>query len=329
MKTGKKLCILLAMMLVISLLGAGTVWITGRTTENHEQDQELHVVCSFYPIYIIGMNLLKDVPDVHLINLTPNTTGCLHDYQITTGDMKRLSGADVLLLNGGGMETFVEQIAEQMPELVMLYSNVGIEPLEEEEHDHEEDEHEGRDHEEHSHEGHDHGSNAHYWLDPARYEQQVQNLADGLAEILPESADRIRENAAAYTERILEVGTLYRENLTDLANGETIRAIIFHDAFEYLSEMVPLEVVGEIEIEGEESALSAGELAEVIDTIQEDQVRWLLIEKQFASQIAERVAAETDAEVVVLDSIVTGEDDPDAWIHGMEDNLLVLTNLTE
>ena len=93
--------------------------------------------------------------------------------------------------------------------------------------------------------------------------------------------------------------------------------------------MVPLEVVGEIEIEGEESALSAGELAEVIDTIQEDQVRWLLIEKQFASQIAERVAAETDAEVVVLDSIVTGEDDPDAWIHGMEDNLLVLTNLTE
>ena len=64
------------------------------------------VVTSFYPIYLFALNLLDGVDGVEVTNLTEPTTGCLHDYQLQTGDMKTLARADAFLINGAGMEGF-------------------------------------------------------------------------------------------------------------------------------------------------------------------------------------------------------------------------------
>ena len=61
---------------------------------------------SFYPIYIIGSNLGQDVDGLHVSSLVDFSTGCPHDYQLTTDDMKLLSDADIFIMNGGGMEDF-------------------------------------------------------------------------------------------------------------------------------------------------------------------------------------------------------------------------------
>ena len=68
------------------------------------------VVTSFYPIHLFARNLLDGIDDVELASLAEPTSGCLHDYQLQTGDMKTLARADVFLINGAGMEGYLEGV---------------------------------------------------------------------------------------------------------------------------------------------------------------------------------------------------------------------------
>jgi zinc transport system substrate-binding protein len=66
------------------------------------------VVTSFYPIWIMTLNLTRGLEDhITVRNLAAPTVGCLHDYQLQSSDMKVLSGADAFLVNGAGMEAFL------------------------------------------------------------------------------------------------------------------------------------------------------------------------------------------------------------------------------
>ena len=69
--------------------------------------EDVNIVASFYPVYIFAQNILKDIPGVSLSCMTAPSTGCLHDYQLLTGDMRLLARADALLINGAGMESFL------------------------------------------------------------------------------------------------------------------------------------------------------------------------------------------------------------------------------
>src|SRR3989339_1276626 len=79
--------------------------------------EEIRIVASFYPMYIMTRNVVKDVPGVTVSSLAPSMTGCLHDYALTTADMKSLAGANVFVGNGAGMEAFLERIAAQYPHI--------------------------------------------------------------------------------------------------------------------------------------------------------------------------------------------------------------------
>ena len=68
----------------------------------------IKIVASFYPMYIMAKNVTRDVPGVSVENLTPPMTGCLHDYTVTTNDMKKLADAQVFVANGAGMESFLD-----------------------------------------------------------------------------------------------------------------------------------------------------------------------------------------------------------------------------
>ena len=60
------------------------------------------------PTYLATLNVAKDADGVMVQNLSQPSTGCLHDYTLTTEDMKNLSKADVLVINGAGMEGYLE-----------------------------------------------------------------------------------------------------------------------------------------------------------------------------------------------------------------------------
>ena len=112
----------------------------GKTIDTTENSEKLQVVTSFYPVYLLAQAVTEGAEKVDLLNMAQPQTGCLHDYELTISDMKLLEGADVLIINGGGMEGFLEQAVERYPQLVIVDTSAGIELLEEEEHHHHEDE---------------------------------------------------------------------------------------------------------------------------------------------------------------------------------------------
>lgn len=93
---------------------------SGNTKNTDEADDMLTVVTSFYPMYIAALNIVDGVEGVRLENLSEPQTGCLHDFQLTPEDMKLLSTADVFVINGGGIESFMSDVARRIRSLMWL-----------------------------------------------------------------------------------------------------------------------------------------------------------------------------------------------------------------
>lgn len=270
------------------------------------------VVTSFYPIYLFALNLLDGVEGVTLTNLADTNTGCLHDYQLQTGDMKELARADAFLINGAGMESYLTDVFEAFPELPVVDASVGVTLLEDcSDHDH------GDDHD------HDHAYNAHIWLDAQNAIIMVNNLAEGLITALPSHAEAIAANRDAYVLRLTALDAELTAALEALPNKDIIT---FHEAFPYFARAYGLNVAAVVNRDPDD-ALSPRALAELCQTVIDLGTPPLFTEPQYEDMAAQTIARETGASVHTLDPIVTGPeaDVPLTWYEDvMRENLAVL-----
>ncbi len=296
----------------------------------------VRIVASFHPLAVMLKNIAGGVPGVEVACLTGPMTGCLHDYQLTTEAMKTLSGADILVVNGLGMETFLDKVAAQRPDLEVLNVSESLPILAQaprengHEHHDADDHHGGHDaddhHGENEHGGdHDHGAdpgapNPHVWVSLTGSIQQVRAMAEGLARLDPVRATSYRANGAAYITK-LEALRAEMHAAVDALPGRKI--ITFHEAFPWFAEEFGLEIVAVVEREpGSEPG--AGELAEIVRLVKTHGVRVIFAEPQYAPRAAETIARETGAKVYSLDPCATGPDDPDAYLRAMRGNLETL-----
>jgi len=253
------------------------------------------IVTSFYPIYLFVLNLTDGLDGVTVRNLAAPDTGCLHDYQLQTSDMKVLAKADAFLINGAGMESYLENVFEIFPDLPVTDASSGIELIcDEESHDHE--------HDDHDHD-HEHSLyNAHVWLDAENAILMVQNLAEGLITACPDHAESIALNRDAYISRLAALDA----ELTDQLSALTRRDIItFHEAFPYFAQGYGLTVAAVMNREPSDS-LSPAALAALVKTVVELGVPPLFVEPQYSDIAAQTIARETGAQIFTLDPIVTG-----------------------
>ncbi|BCN29804.1 metal ABC transporter substrate-binding protein [Anaeromicropila herbilytica] len=305
-------------LVILLLIMFNIVWVSAALTiflnkDKKEETNELNIVTTFYPIYTIANNLVTGIDHVNLINMTENATGCLHDYQMTTNDMKKLENADILIMNGGGMESFIEDIAKTYPNLRIINASDGIQLIKEakeadEESVKKDDVKESEDY------------NAHVWLNMDKYQQQIENVKNGLIKLDRKNKSLYEKNAKVYTSKINQLNQELKETLYKPVND---KVIIFHDAFSYLAEELGIEVAYSVEIEADTS-LSAGDIAKVIDEIKRNNIKVLLTEKQYGDAIAKSIANETNAKVYTIDSLVSGKPDKDSYINGMKKNIEVL-----
>ena len=277
-----------------------------------EEDAGKTIVTSFYPMYVFTQNVVRDVPGVRVVNMASESAGCLHDYQLQTRDMVTLEGADALVINGGGMEQFMDKVIAQRPELPVINASDGIEML------CGEDDHDGHDH--------DHGVyNAHVWLDPALAMRQVQNIADGLAAVDSENAEAYQRNAAAYKARLQALHAELSAQLAPLA-GSAI--VTFHEAFTYFADAYGLVVAGVIANDAGEEP-STRQIAQTCDLVKQRQVKALFVEPQYPTKSAETIARETGTKVFTLDPVVSGDGSPESYENAMRENARVLTEALE
>jgi len=264
-----------------------------------QEEKTVKVVASFYPMYIMAKNVAKDVPGVTVSNLTPPLTGCLHDYTVTTADMKKLVGANVFVANGAGMELFLDKILSQYPQVKIVKLANGIPMI--------------------KGEGEE-GDNPQVWVSISDAIIQVMNLGKAMQEIDPVHAEQYRKNTDEYAGKLEALRQKMQAALSPY-RGEKI--ITFHEAFPYFAQEFGLDIAAVVEREpGSEP--SAKDLADTVDLVKKAGVKCLFSEPQYPDSAAKAIAMETGATVYVLDPAVTGPDNLDAYLQIMEKNLTVL-----
>ena len=305
---------------------------SGNTKNTDEADDILTVVTSFYPMYIAALNIVDGVEGVRLENLSEPQTGCLHDFQLTPEDMKLLSTADVFVINGGGIESFMSDVAKAYPKLDVVEACEDVALLSEDDadsdhdHDHEADTKSDSD-QDHDHEAdaesdsahdHDHGDeNAHAWMSVPRYRTMVQTIASRLAEKDAKHADEYYANAKSYDAKLAVLEEKIN-SIKSLTNGQNIT--IFHEAYAYVADDFSMNACYLLDLD-EERSVSAGEIKQVIGAIKDDGVSVILAEELYGKSMGDTVSRETDVHVIYIDPLNRGEYDKDSYLDGMEHNI--------
>lgn len=276
--------------------------IIGGCGSEKKEEKNLKIVTSFYPIYLDTINITRGVSGVEVVNLTPPQTGCLHDYQLTPEDMKLLETADIFVVNGLGMESFLDKVIEAHPDLKIIDASDSPEivPIIE-----------------------DGVPNPHVWLSITYSIQQVKNISRKLCELDPERIESYKRQTLDYVDELTTLRDELHISLTMLPNKDIVT---FHEAFPYLAKEFGLNVVAVIEREpGTEP--TPQELAETIEKINELPHKVIFTEPQYSPKAAETIARETGAQLFELDPIVTGEAKPENlldYVNRMLSNTIAL-----
>lgn len=306
----KKILIILTLV-ILSITGCSSNTNDNNKSGNSkDKEDSIKVVTSFYPMYLLASNVVKDIDNVELINMTNSATGCLHDYSLTTDNIKLLEDCDVFIINGAGMESFLDKVLEQKPDLKIIDTSEGIELIksdyEEESDDHDHD--------------HDEEYNPHVWLSVENAIKQVENIENKLIEYNSINKDKYSQNARKYIEQLSNLDNKIHSELDNIKNKNIVT---FHEAFPYFAKEYGLNIVGVVQREAG-SEPSAKELQETIEKIKKLDVKAICVEPQYSTKAAETISKETNVKVYTLDPIVTEESKNSSYIDIMNKNLETL-----
>ena len=157
---------ILSMLLSVLLLLPGCA----QAPSGSSQEEGLTVLATTYPVYLFARTVAQGVEGVTVERLNTGSVSCLHDYTLSVDDMKKIEGADVIAMNGAGLEDFMDDALAASSAAVIDCSQ-GVALFENADHIHEEGDG-----------GHDHGHwDPHYWMDPGNAAVMVRNLQEGFA----------------------------------------------------------------------------------------------------------------------------------------------------
>lgn len=290
--------------IAIILIAIVVVGIANSITSNKDNEQtqteKFKIVTSFYPIYGMVANLTQNAQNVELTNMTETNVGCLHDYTLTTSDMKKIEDADVLIQNGLGLEEFMDKIIQTYPDLKIINSSEQVTNILTE----------------------NEQNNPHIWTSIQNYKQQVQTIAQKLIEYNPENASIYQTNCQQYLQKLQELQNNYKEQV----NLKGQKAICLNEALTYLAEELEMDVTT-VQTNHEESTLSADSLKDLISKMKNENIQIILIDKEDNTQNAETLANETGAKIYKLDSAMSGSGKLDDYYLSMQNNLEILKHL--
>ena len=290
----------ICVLLVVSIL-----CLNACTSNAPRTDDKITVAASFYPVYIFTVNLLNGIEEINVECMAEQSVGCLHDYTLTARDAKLLNDAQVLVINGAGMESFLEDALRSIRNLNVIDSSVSIHTICKEEH-----------HPEEKSDDHHHHENSHIWLSLANARVQVGNIRNELIKEFPQYENEIEDNYSDYIER-LDALEEKREKIALQTNRVNI--ISFHGSYEYLAEDVGLKICHTIESdEGYEP--SAKEIANLSNRIKNENIKALFVSPDYSGSAAEILKRETNTDIYVINPIISGEDVLTAYEDIMEEN---------
>ena len=284
-----------AMSLMLGLVACGAPSVNNTDAT---EDKGLTVVTTFLPITLFTEAVAGDCADVTAL-IPPNLGP--HDFQATPSDLTDLSGANVLVKNGLGMEEFLDDLISSADnkDLVVIDSSTGVKTIKAAGGGHHDDHHD--DHHDHGH-GHSHGEyDPHIWLDPVRAAQQVENIRDGLVKADPSCAEGYKNNAEQFTAKLNELNTEFTAKLKPYT-GKTF--VAFHDFATYFASRYALKA--EFLVDLPEMNPSPTDLQRVAAQVKKSGLKALLTEPQEGSRSFNALAKDLGVNIVEFNPLETG-----------------------
>jgi zinc transport system substrate-binding protein len=234
---------------------------------------------------------------VQVITLVPPGASP-HTYELTPAQAEQVARANVLVLNGVGLEYWADKMVQSAgnPNLIVVDTSQGIEIM--------------------AGEATEAGGNPHIWLDPQNVIVQVAHVRDALIQADPAHAGDYRANAAKYNDELRE---LDREIAAEVATWSSQQFIAFHPAWVYFARRYRLEQAAVIERSpGLEP--SPAEVAQIVETARRIEAKAIFAEPQFSPKATQTIAEESGAQVLFLDPLGSSLDHP-SYLSMMRSNL--------
>lgn len=282
--------LILTIIIVISLVIV-IVFAKVLVDKKENAGEKISITATFYPQYIALLNIIGDTSGVEYNLLNETNVGCLHNYSLTTADMKKLEDADVIVLNGAGMEEKMEDFLDTLDKK-MIDASKDLETIQGEEEE-----------------------NPHTFLSNELYIKQIENITDELGKIDPENKTKYEENAEEYINKIKTLNDTAIEKFATITNKNIVTS---HDTFAYFAKEYGFNVVAVLKGH-EEDSVSAAHVKEIINIVNENNVKAVFVDEGKENSVATSIANDTDAKIYEITTITGGDLDKDAYINKMNE----------
>jgi len=258
-------------------------------SKKEERSSKVRVVTSFYPLYFFTSEIAGEMADIS--NLIPSGAEP-HGYEPTARDMTLIEDSDLLVLNGGGLEGWGENIINNLnkdkTKIIVAGEGLTTKTMEEDEH------------EEHTEEVHHHdGIDPHIWLSPMLAKQMVDKIEFGLSEVDPSNSSYYKSNAEILKNKLIVLDEEFKEGLATCLDKNIITS---HAAFAYLASAYGLNQIPIAGLSSEEEP-SSKEMAEIVKFAKENNVKYIFFESLISPKLSETIAKEIGAQTLLLNPI--------------------------
>ncbi len=268
---------------------------------------ELSVIVSFYPLYEFTKQVGQDKVKVSLL-VPPGIEP--HDWEPTVNELQKMYEADLIVINGIGFESWVDDIDTVNSDVIIVDTSKGISLILDDNALRKDTNHFDRS-----------TGDPHIWLNPVKAKTQVQNILDALVSIDPENEKFYRQNAQSYQDKLDRLDSKIRTELSSCNKD----FITFHNAFSYFAVEYGLNQHSIIDSNEPNIGPTLKTLETVINLAQTFDIDIVFTEETVDTRTSQVIANEIGARVLVLSPIETISDDSDYFLK-MENNL---SNLKE
>jgi zinc transport system substrate-binding protein len=277
----------------------------------------LLIVASFYPLFEFARQVAGDRAEV--VALVPPGVEP-HDWEPSPRELAEIRKARLLVYNGAGLEPWVGRVLADVAakDLVAVNTTQGLTLLIE------------------SSAAQEHGpstsaagpgrravpaSDPHVWLDPLLAIAQVEAIRSALQDVDPAHAATYAANAAAFVARLRALDAAYAAGLRECARRDIVTA---HAAFGYLARRYGLTQVPLLGV-SPDAEPSPADMARLIQLARRRRVRYVFAETILGRRLAETLARDVGAQVLVLNPLegLTAEEQAAGrgYLSVMEENL--------
>lgn len=279
----KKIIIISVVIIFVSGLAIRALMNYQNQHKTADSSNKLQVITTLFPLYDMAKNIGGERADVSQL-LPPGVEP--HSFEPKPSDIIRINEADIFVYTGKFMEPWVEDILKSVTnkKLIIVDASQGTKMIAGVFHD--EDEPAG-------------SMDPHIWLDLDNAQAMTANIEKAFIEADGANISFYQQKADSYKNKLASLDLEYKKTLAACR----IKQVVYggHYAFGYLANRYGLEYLAAQGVSPDAEPTASG-LASLVEQIRKNDVRYVFYEELSSPKIAETIAQETDAKLLLLNA---------------------------